>query len=116
MRLHRRHFLFKLSCRDQTTALSAYDDLLQSIGGCHRYIIFRPIFMSKLLNKLIGSLRLLRINHMYIVIIEDLGRMPLHPVRIKHNDQIAFPDSLIITENIHQTSSCPVNIYLCKFI
>ena len=52
---------------------------------------------TEFFNILVGSLRLLRVNHINIVIFHDLSDMPLYLVRIKNQNQLTFLKSLIIT-------------------
>lgn len=61
-----------------------------------------PHLMGQLLNILVRSLRLLRINHMYVMVFYGLSDISLYFIGIKDQNQDTLAVSLIIAENIHQ--------------
>ena len=81
------------------------DDLFKAIRGGYCHVIFMAVLMGKFLYILVGSFRLFCIHHVNIVVIKHLRGMSLQTVGIEYRDQITFPDSLIITENVQQLSS-----------
>ena len=71
--------------------------------------------MGKFFNILVRSLGFLRIDHMNIVIVQELRLMPLHPVSVKHRNHLAFFSSLVITKDIQQLSPGAVYIPFGQF-
>ena len=70
--------------------------------------------MSRPLDKAVRSFRLFGVDHMNIVVWDDLFLMAFYPISIKYKDQIAFPESLIIAHNILQLLSGSRHTDFCK--
>ena len=113
---HTVYLFLEIPRRIQPAALAADDDLFQAVRRRHHHRIFPPVFMGKFFNILIGRLRLLRKDHMDVVIIRHLRLVSLHPVGIKHSDNLDAAASLVITENIQQFSAGTVDVELCQII
>ena len=72
--------------------------------------------MGQLFNILVCGLGFLSVNHMDVVILDGLANIACDFISIKYQNQGTFFIALIITENIHQLMSCPVNGRPGKFI
>ena len=79
-------------------------------------MVLLPNLVYHLLNILICRFRLFCVNHMDIVIFLDLQRIALHFIGIKYQNNYEFPESLIITQDVHQFIPRRFDIYLRKLL
>ena len=70
--------------------------------------------MGKLLDVLIRRLRLLRIDHMDVVVIQNFRFMALYPVGVEHHDHLTARRALIVAQNILQQAAGAVHVPLCQ--
>ena len=70
--------------------------------------------MGKLLDVLVRRLRLLRIDHMDVVVIQNFRLMALYPVGVEHHDHLTARRALIVAQNILQQAAGAVHVPLCQ--
>ena len=72
--------------------------------------------MGEFLDVLIRRLRLLRIDHMDVVIIQDLRLMALYPVGVEYHDHLTARRALVVAQDILQQAAGGVHVFLRKLL
>ena len=83
---HLPHFFLELPGRYPYRPVPQYDDLLQSIGCCYRYLILPANLMDRFLNVLIRCLSFFGVDYMNVMIGDHFLCMALYLVSIKYKN------------------------------
>ena len=85
--------------RNSRSAASEDYELLGAVGGCDADAVFGAQFVRGFLDKHIGGLGFFGVNDGDISIFFHFP-VAFHPVRVKNENKVAPPKSLLITQNV----------------